>query len=71
VVFTDFEQPRNLQDIKEMILMAGVKVQPNQLKEAISRHWGKFEKDIKDKQQISDIAAIIQKEGAIKGERLG
>ena len=50
--------------------MAGVKVKPNQLKEAISRNWGKFEKDIKDKQQISDIQTIIRSQGAIKGERL-
>ena len=54
--------------------MAGVKVKPNQLKEAISRNWGKFEKDIKDKQQLEQLAAIktiIRREGAIKGERLG
>ena len=51
--------------------MAGVKVKPNQLKEAISRNWGKFEKDIKDKQQLAEIKTIIRREGAIKGERLG
>ena len=53
--------------------MAGITTTPKQFKNDLSKAWIQFDRDIKDKQQLEQLAAIktiIRREGAIKGERL-